>query len=228
MTRHTMAGLSVVVLLQGCGRVNNGSNRSTSCVDDVSEVSDEEVTDLGFAAEDVLAVGVGAFEATATLVDMSSEALSIDVERGRGSAELVRSQQDDRRQPWRPEYSMMVYCPDSVRVPATLTIRSTGGAVDLQATGWLGLSRYEEWESPAGTEVVGFTAALLEDDIGALPVPREHDPAEMDETSHSVKVEFGDEATTGAVTWTGRGTLDDGTRFAAGETLVGWTSERTP
>lgn len=128
-----MRRVVLLVLLSGCGY-----SEIPTCDVTRTPIADDEVTDLGFSASDLLASVAGTRDVAARDQDDAPVDARLSVERGSGSAQLFHSEPATERRPNGQLFGVTVpaidvQCLDGIEVPTEVQVQAPGVDVDAGA-----------------------------------------------------------------------------------------------
>lgn len=130
----------------GGGGTLDGNETASACDEDATELGLDEVSPLGFSADDVLALAEGTHEATLTWVPDEAAMATTTLEPGTTEVTLVIEPAGpasfvDAEPPASGSSGGMIelgwVCPDRVDVPVTVTLTTADGALDETLDGTL-------------------------------------------------------------------------------------------
>lgn len=204
--------VGVALAATGCLQVTH----TPVCLLDPDPIGDDEVTDLGYAPDDLLALAQGTHVESAEWFDGSGAELTIDVARASGSAEYVVSTDgEETSRSWGFGHNYLdiaVICGDFVRVPVDLSFTDADGDLDVSGASAL--------ISADNADLTTAGLARPFDDVTA-PDPPGIDLDEWTDQEAVASVTFDTQGTSGNVSWTGERTTED-SAMATSEELVFW------
>lgn len=209
------------LVLAGCGDLVRPICVETGRV----EVTDDEVTESGFSVSDLLAWAGGEHTATGTYEDDSAAGVTVGLARGDGTAEVVTTEEGQKRTPGGgglfgdAHLDIQVMCPGpTLTFPVSLSVKTDDGLVDLAVDASV------EATDP---EYLGASADIPADEMTGLPLPEgtiSDGPCESDDPDEAfVSANLGsDAALAGSAGWRGEVECSDDSTAAWARYTLEW------